>query len=118
MQPLKIEHQKSQERQGEIACVKVNVLHVHKTQHRLRGIPWLWDESPKSHGLDEINDDDNSGMSSTFCLFLRAVIKQFGLSAIANHVDVRKRSWPVSPQSLPAIRGAEGKVWVLFVIPL
>ena len=70
MQLLETEHQKSQERQGEMACVKVNdVLHAHKTQRRLRGIPWLWVESLKTHGLDEINDDDNSGMSSTFCLF-------------------------------------------------
>jgi len=69
MQLLETEYQKSQERQGEMTCVKVNVLHAHKTQCRLRGIPWLWVESPKSHGLDEINDDDNSGMSSAFCLF-------------------------------------------------
>lgn len=52
MQLLETEHQKSQERQGEMASVKVNVLRAHKTQHRLRGIPWLWVESPKSHGLD------------------------------------------------------------------
>lgn len=92
---LDTEHQKSQERQGEMACVKVNVLHVHETQLRLRGIPWLWIESYKSHGLDEINDDDNSGMSSPFCLFKELLLYNF----IAHHGDVRERSWPVSPKA-------------------
>lgn len=61
------EHQKLQERKGEMTCV--NVFHAYEIQHKLKGIPWLWVESAKSHGLDEINDHDNSGMFSPFSFF-------------------------------------------------
>lgn len=67
MQLIETEHQKSQDREGEITSVNVNVLHAHKTQRRLRDIPWLWVESPKSHGLDE-NNDDSAGVSGASCL--------------------------------------------------
>lgn len=80
------------------------VFHAYKIECRLRGIPQFGAESAKSHGLDKINDHDNSGMFSLFS-FLRAIIKQYCLSAAANHEDVRDRSWPVCSPSLPAIRG-------------
>lgn len=64
---VETEHQKSQDRDGEMSSVNVNFLHAHKTQRRLRGIPWLWVESPKSHGLHEKNDD-SVGMSGASCL--------------------------------------------------
>lgn len=109
MQLIETEHQKSRDREGEMSSVKVYVLHAHKTQRRLRGIPWLWVESPKSHGLGEINDD-SAGMSIASCLFLRAIIKQFCLSVLANHVDVRERSRLVSPQKLASCkRGQKGR---------
>lgn len=46
MQLFERGHQKSQERWGEMACVEVYVFHAHKTQHRLRNVPWLWFVSP------------------------------------------------------------------------
>lgn len=69
IQLLETEEQKCQERQGERACVEVYVLHAHKIHCMLRGIPWLWVESHESHGLDETKEDDNSDMSSSFCLY-------------------------------------------------
>lgn len=77
MELLETDQQKCQEKQAEMACVEVYVLHAYKIHCMFRGIPWLWVESHKSRGLSETNEDDSSDMSSSFCLFWELLLNNF-----------------------------------------